>query len=186
MDREKMAEGRRRAAEQRQVEELQRQAEAEACRIEREKEKQRLREEWENRALDAAVIRDFDQLPVQMETFYNELSILSKKTPDAKLNKFKLKFLNDTLGRVNAILGATHRPFPDFEVFADHEFTSNSDAVFILSQYLKSLEQFFTDHSERRTGSSSRHWRVKGTYPEPVDDEDLEDLDDGDFQDDED
>ena len=65
MDQEKMAEGRRLAAERRRTEEAERQAEEEAYRIEREKEKQRLREEREKRELDPAVIRDFEQLRIE-------------------------------------------------------------------------------------------------------------------------
>ena len=181
MDQEKMAEGRRKAVEQRRAEEAQRQAEEEALRIEKEKEKQRLREEREKRELEPAVIRDFEQLRVQLKTFYDELSILSKKAPDGKLNKFKLKFLNDTLKNINAILGATHRPFPDFEVFADDELPSNSDAVLILSHYLKSLTQFFTDHSEKV--GIDRHWCVKGAVALEHDEDDDEEYEDEDDED---
>jgi hypothetical protein len=181
MDHEKMAEGRRLAAEKRRAEEAQREAEEEALRIEKEKEKQRLREEREKRELDPVVIRDFEQLKVQLKTFYDELSLLSKKAPDGKLNKFKLKFLNDTLKKINAILGATHRPFPDFEVFADDELPSNSDAVLILSHYLKCLTQFFTDHSDKV--GMDRKWCVKGAVAVGSEEDDDEEFEDDDEED---
>ncbi len=130
------------------------------------------------------MIRDFEQLRIQLKTFYDELSILSKKAPDGKLNKFKLKFLNDTLKKINAILGATHRPFPDFEVFVDDELPSNSDAVLILSHYLKSFGQFFADHSEKVGGDTV--WCVKGAVAADAEEEDEDDFEDEDFLDDDD
>ncbi len=164
MDHEKMADGRRRAAEQRRIEKEQQQAEEESRWVEKEKQEQKRREDWERRQLDTEVIREFEQLEVQLKTFYDELSILSKKTPDGPLNKFKLKFVNDTLKKANAILGDTHRPFPDFELFSDADLPSSSDAVLMLSHYLKSMERFQTDHSHWVRGSmgSVRHWCKKG------------------------
>jgi hypothetical protein len=155
MDKEKMAEGRRRVAEQRRAEEEQREAEEETRRVEKEKQEQQRREEWEKKQLAPAVIRDFEQLEVQLKTFYEELSILSKKSPDGKMNKFKLKFVNDTLKKTNAILGDSHRPFPDFELFSDEDLPSSSDAVLMLSHYLKSMERFRNDHS---------HWMGTGIH----------------------
>lgn len=161
MDKEKMAEGRRRATEERRAEEAQRQAEEEAHRVEKEKQEQQRREEWEKKQLDPAVIREFEQLEVQLKTFYDELSILSKKTPDGPLNKFKLKFVNDTLKKANAILGDMHRPFPDFEFFSDEDLPSSSDAVLMLSHYLKSMKRFCNDHS-RGMSNGVAIWCKKG------------------------
>src|SRR5437867_4099331 len=121
MDKEKMAEGKRQAAEERRAKAAQRQAEQEAKRVEREKQTLKRREEWERRQLDEAVIREFEQVAMQLKTFYDELSILSKKAPNGPLNKFKLRFLNDTLQKANVILGKLHRPFSDFEVFSEDE-----------------------------------------------------------------
>jgi hypothetical protein len=175
LDQEKMAEGRRRAAEERQrateqrrAEEAQRQTEEEARRIEKEKQKQKRREELEKKQVDPAVIRDFEQLEVQLKTFYQELSILSNKSPDGPLNKFKLKFVNDTLGKANAILGDTHRPFPDFEVFSDEDFPSSSDAVLMLSHYLKSMNRYHNDHSS--PGFSQHRWVKVISCPQVADD----------------
>ena len=170
MDHEKMAEGRRRATEQRRIEQEQREAEEEARRVEMEKQEQNRREDWERRQLEPEVIREFEQLEVQLKTFYDELSISSKKTPDGPLNKFKLKFVNDTLKKVNAILADTHRPFSDFELFSDADLPSSSDAVLMLSHYLKSMDRFQNDHSHwMRAGISSvRYWCKKG---DPLPDE---------------
>jgi hypothetical protein len=121
--------------------------------------------------LDPAVIREFEQLEVQLNTFYEELSILSKKTPDGPLNKFKLKFVNDTLNKANVILGDTHRPFPDFELFSDADLPSSSDAVLMLSHYLKSMDRYRTDHSNRNS-IGSLVWCVRGDEIPAEDDED--------------
>lgn len=167
MDREKMAEGKRLATERRQAEEAQRQAEEEARRIQKEKQERQRREDWERKQLDPAVIREFEQLEVQLQTFYEELSILSKKAPDGKMNKFKLKFVNDTLKKTNSLLGDTHRPFPDFELFSDEDLPSNSDAVLMLSHYLKSMERFCNDHSRGASSNGAPIWCRKGEpFPE--------------------
>lgn len=164
MDQVKMAEGRRRAAEQRQADDQEWLVAQEAIRVEKEKRKRERQEEWEKKQLDHAVIRDFSQLEVQMKTFYEELSILSKKSPDGPLNRFKLKLVNDTLKRVNAIIGDTHRPFPDFELFSESDLPSSSDAVLMLSHYLKSMMRFEVDHSYWGKGaySNQHYWCIKG------------------------
>jgi hypothetical protein len=164
MNQEKMAEGRRRAAEERRAEEERLEAEQEARRVEEERRQQKRREDWERKQLDPEVIREFQQLEVQLKTFYDELSILSKKSPDGPLNKFKLKFVNDTLKKANAILGDTHRPFPDFELFSEDDLPSSSDAVLMLSHYLKSMARFQSDHSYwYGTGiQSTQLWCKKG------------------------
>src|SRR5258708_22302857 len=113
MDQEKMAEGRRQANERRRLEEEQKLADKKAVQSEREEQKKERLEQWERKQVSPEIIVDFEQLEVQLTTFYDELSILSKKTPDAPLNKFKLKYVNDTLKKANTILGDTYRPFPD-------------------------------------------------------------------------
>lgn len=168
MHHEKMAEGRKRAAEQRRAAEEQRQAEKEVQRMEEEKREQERLEEWKRKQLDPSVIRDFEQLEVQLKTFYDELSILSKKTPDGPLNRFKLQFVNDTLKKANAILGASHRPFPEFDLFSDADLPSSSDAVLMLSHYLKSMTRFKNDHSYwRRSAFGSNQFWCKNGDPLP-------------------
>jgi len=168
MDKEKMAEGRRRGAERRRAEQEQLRAEEEAQRLEEEaqrleeeKREQERREDWERRQLDPTVIRDFEQLQPQLQTFYEELSILSKKTPDGPLNRFKLKLVNDTLKKANAILGDTYRPYPDFELFSDEALPTSSDAVLMISHYLKGMDRFLNDHS-KRTSAGGKRWCKKG------------------------
>ena len=111
--------------------------------------------------LDPAKVEHFETIRGQLKCFYEEISTLSKKAPDGKMNKFKLKFVNDTLKKTNAILGDTHRPFPDFELFSDEDLPSNSDAVLMLSHYLKTMKRFCNDHS-RGTSNGAPIWCKKG------------------------
>ena len=39
-------------------------------------------------------IERFEKLHIQIKDIYEELSLLSKKSPDGAINKFKLKFIN--------------------------------------------------------------------------------------------
>ena len=75
---------------------------------------------------------EFEKLEQQLHSFLDEMSALSSKKPDGPVNKFKLKFLNATLGSINKII-ADYRPFPDFEQFDVDSLPSNSDVVVILS-----------------------------------------------------
>jgi hypothetical protein len=112
--------------------------------------------------LAPATIEEFETLKEQLRCFYEEISTLSKKTPDGKMNKFKLRFINDTLKRATALLGAEYRPFADFEVFVDEELPSASDVVMMLSQYLKSMDRFKTAHTLKEAGGYALIWNTTG------------------------
>jgi hypothetical protein len=159
MDQEKLAESRRLANEKRRAEAAQRRAEEEK---ELHEEERREQEETDKLRLDEQSIEDFERLRVQLKTFYEEISVLSKKSPDAAVNKFKLKFLNDTLKKVTAILGPAHRPFPDFEAFDDGDLTTTSDVVLMLSHYLKSMAPFKDAHTYKDEDDEKRYWYTKG------------------------
>lgn len=164
MDKEKMAEGRRLALEKRRREAAEEQAEEERLEEEaRVKEAFRQTEE-EKRKLDPATIKAFETLRAQIKTFYEEISILSKKSPDGPLNKFKLKFLNDVLIKVTVILGEEYRPFPDFEAFTDPDLPSASDAALILSHYLSSMSRYYDFHTYKVSHMEYK-WHTKGADP---------------------
>lgn len=107
---------------------------------------------------DAAKIEEYVTLRGQLKSFYDEISTLSKKTPDGKMNKFKLRFINDTLKKATALLGAEYRPFADFEVFVDDELPSASDVVMMLSQYLNSMVRFKNGHTHKKPGGYEHYW----------------------------
>ena len=82
-----------------------------------------------------------DMLHIQMVDLYEELSILSKKSPDGLVNRFKLKYVNQILERANDILKSDNIPFTDFSIFNSDDMPTNSDVVLMLSQYLRCLSR---------------------------------------------
>lgn len=86
-------------------------------------------------------IQRFEKLKIQIEEMYKEISLLSKKSPDSAINKFKLKFINELLITANELLVGNYKPFNDFEFFDEDELPSNSDIVMIISQYIECLEK---------------------------------------------
>lgn len=105
-------------------------------------------------------VDQFEKLSAQLQGVYDELSILSKKSPVDAVNKFKLGFVNTLLQEANGLLDVKHRPFKEFEVFNVDDVPLNSDVVFILAQYLQCLEKWRTDNLENRMGYW--YWVVKG------------------------
>ena len=94
----------------------------------------------------------FEKLYIQIKDIHNELSILSKKSPDGAINKFKLKFINQLLSSANGILDDTYKPFNDFTLFQEDDMPTNSDIVLIISQYIKCLDKFKRDNVEIKSG----------------------------------
>ena len=94
----------------------------------------------------------FDTSEEQIKGMYNEIGLLSKKKPDGPVNKFKLKFINEILAKLNTLLGAKHRPLDGFDSFNEEDLPTASDVVFILSQYLKSMEKFRFDNTHYNGG----------------------------------
>lgn len=91
----------------------------------------------------------FDITEEQLIGVYEEILILSKKNPDGPINKFKLKFINELVQKINSLLGENYHPLKDFTIFNEEELPSSSDIVFILSQYLKVMDKFRFDHITR-------------------------------------
>ncbi len=98
-------------------------------------------------------INDFEKINAQLEGLHIEISALSKKSQNDTLNKFKLKFVNQTLKDANIILGNNYKPFNDFEEFNEDDMPTNSDVTLILSQYLSCMEKLRADNI-----ISADHW----------------------------
>lgn len=109
----------------------------------------------------------FEKLAGQVLGLYEEMSILSKKSPNDAVNKFKLKFINRQLSKSNELLDERYRPFDDFEIFSEDDVPQNSDVVFILSQYLQCMEKLRGDNVVIRSGVW--YWRVEGGKDDKVD-----------------
>lgn len=101
----------------------------------------------------------FEKLTVQLTSTYDELTLLSKKNPRDAVNKFKLKFINALLVRANEFLGSKYRPFEDFSTLEEDDVPQNSDAVFILSQYIECFEKYRADNVTREYGKW--YWQVE-------------------------
>jgi hypothetical protein len=100
----------------------------------------------------------FEKLVGQLQSVYDELSVLSKKAPNDGVNKFKLGFLNALLTSANGLLSDRYRPFPDFTQFDIDAVPQNSDVVFILAQYLQYFEKLRADNVVISQGAW--YWRV--------------------------
>jgi len=111
----------------------------------------------------------FEKLSGQLISIYEEISLLSKKSPNDAVNKFKLNFVNKLLVQSNEYLADKYRPFDDFEVFDEDDIPQNSDVVFILSQYLQCFEKLRSDNVIIRHGSW--FWRVEGGENDKIDDD---------------
>lgn len=88
----------------------------------------------------------FEKLSGQLISVYEEISLLSKKSPNDAVNKFKLKFLNKLINDSNEFLSDKYKPFADFNLFNEDEIPQNSDVVFILSQYIQCFEKLRSDN----------------------------------------
>jgi len=110
-------------------------------------------------------IWEFVKLEQQLHSFLAEVSELSKKRPNDPLNKFKLKFINATVSKLNSLL-KDDRPFADFKQFDVDDLPSNSDVVVILSQYTAAVHRFRMDNTTDDGDEST--WIVRGKETEII------------------
>lgn len=99
--------------------------------------------------MNAAEINQFEKIQGQLEGLLTEITILSKKSPNDGVNKFKLKFINQIISSGNDVLGTVYIPLESFEQFDEDDLPSNSDVTFILSQYLNCFEKLRSDNIYR-------------------------------------
>ena len=100
-----------------------------------------------------ADVDKYEKLVGQLESTYEEMLLLSKKSPNNAINKFKLKFINNLLDQANKFLGQKYKPFNDFDLFNEEDVPQNSDVTFILSQYLQCFEKIRADNVIDQYGS---------------------------------
>lgn len=104
----------------------------------------------------------FEKVTGQLEGVYDELTSLSKKSPNDGVNKFKLRLVNKVLEDANSLLDNKHKPFDDFSVFDEDTLPSNSDVVFILAQYLNCMENLRTENIKQKDFSEHWYWVIDG------------------------
>ena len=105
-------------------------------------------------------INDFEKVQAQLVSFHTEISTLAKKSSNDALNKFKLKFVNQTISEANSILGKKNKPFIEFEKFDDNDLSTNSDVAMMLGQYLNCMEKLRADNIKETFGDW--YWQVEG------------------------
>lgn len=110
-------------------------------------------------------VDQFEKLVGQFQSVYEEIAILSKRAPNDAINKFKLRFINNLLGEANQLLSSQYVPFNHFSEFEEDDVPSNSDVVFILTQYIECFEKFRSDTVQLRL--STWYWILE-------DDEDVQ------------
>ena len=82
----------------------------------------------------------------QLRVIHQEISILSKKSPNDAVNVFKLRLINSVLNAANGLLGESYRPLADFEEFDEDDLPSTSDVAFVVAQYMEEIGRFRSDH----------------------------------------
>jgi hypothetical protein len=80
-------------------------------------------------------ISTFEALQGQLQSFHQEFTTLTKKSPNDAVNKFKLGLANATLRDTNTFLGNSGRPFASFDQFNEESLPTNSDVLMIISQF---------------------------------------------------
>jgi hypothetical protein len=88
----------------------------------------------------------FEKTKGQIDSLYEEVSILARKSPNDAVNAFKLRFVNTLLEQCNKLFGQKYTPFGDFQTFDMDSIPTNSDITFILSQYIECGEKLRADN----------------------------------------
>ena len=92
-----------------------------------------------------AQVGEFEMLWPILKSLLIETKELSKKKADNPLNKLKVGMINKVLERIKKILASD--PAVEFLELLDNEaLPSNSDAVFIISQYDAAMQQYKDKH----------------------------------------
>lgn len=91
-------------------------------------------------------IEKFEKVYGQFEGLHKEISLLSKKSPNDAINKFKLSFINNLLAGAHIVLDENQRPFEGFDSFDEDQLPTNSDITMIFEQYLNCFEKLRSDN----------------------------------------
>jgi hypothetical protein len=110
-------------------------------------------------------VEKFQMLYPMVKSDLEEIRELSKKKQDEPLNKFKVKTINKKLTQIHALLAK--EPTAEFlEILDEDTLPSNSDAVLMISQFIKALDQYKkryynNDGSEFGLMHNSNSWKTR-------------------------
>lgn len=91
-----------------------------------------------------------EKVNAQLQSLFNEISVLTKKKPDSLINKLKMKIINSIIEEAIAVLGKENIPLMDFKGFSDNDLPSNSDVTIVCGQYLSCLRKFRSDNIKQK------------------------------------
>ena len=94
-------------------------------------------------------IEKYEELWSKLVSIKNDVALLSSKKPSDQLNKFKIKYINDVLSKVNTLIGED-KPYDDFDVFDEVALPTNSDALMIINLYLNGMGRFRKHNSTEK------------------------------------
>jgi hypothetical protein len=104
-----------------------------------------------------AQVLEFEMLRPLLEKLLDETKELSKKKPDAALNKLKVGMINKILERLKSIL--SNEPIAQYlELLDDETLPTNSDAVYVIAQYETAMDQFRNEHREFDDENEEYEW----------------------------
>ena len=95
-------------------------------------------------------VERYDELLSKLESIRNDVAALSSKKPSDQLNKFKIKYVNDVLTKVNVLIG-DDKPYADFEIFDEVDLPTNSDALMIINLYINGMKRFKLHNSTNKS-----------------------------------
>jgi hypothetical protein len=115
----------------------------------------------------------FEMLRPMIASAHKEIGELSKKKQDGIVNDLKVRHINRLLAPVKEILADD--PSADYLELLDEEtLPQNSDAVFVLGQFLAAMDQYKGRHTKGNFGRwRTVEWIAK--REEEYDDEEYED-----------
>lgn len=111
--------------------------------------------------MNAEEVGEFEKTCSLLKSTYDEISMLSKKSPNDTLNKFKLGIINKLLDKANSLLNGKYVPIDEFTAFDADNMPTNSDVAFVCAQYLSCLEDFRSDNIKAVSGGYW-YWVIDG------------------------